>query len=185
MYSLFTPIAFAHFGSVEAGKVGISMTLATAMFAIANVWVYVSTPKFNMMASRKDWAGMDKLLKSSIFLSSITFFAGALLVLTVLYFFSGQIHFLQRFLGFKPMTILLASWLMQIIVNTIAVYLRAHKQEPMVWLSLTSAIFIATSTFILSRFFKPDYLFVGFLLSQLFVLPSTLYLLKNKRQKWH
>lgn len=185
IFQIYTPITFQFHGSIEAGKVGISMALATAMFTIANVWIYVSTPKLNMFASRREWKSMDKLLLKSTILSVFTFAAGILIVLVALNFHTGKLHFLKRFLGIIPMCILLCAWLIQLIINALAVYLRAHKQEPLVWLSVASAIFIAASTLIISKFLSSDYLFIGFLIAVMLGLPSTCFIFVRKRRDWH
>ena len=60
IFQIYTPLMFQFHGSVYAGKVGISMSLCSAVFTIANVWVYTSTPQLNINASQKNgliWTG--------------------------------------------------------------------------------------------------------------------------------
>lgn len=185
IFQIYVPLTFANHGSVDAGKVGISMTLATALFAIANVWVYVATPKFNMYASLKEWDHMGRLLRSTLFLTFSTFFLGASVILFTLWLFGDQYSIFKRFLGIIPMTILLASWLIQTIVNALAVYLRAHKQEPLVWISLASALIISVSTLIVSKVMEVEYLFLGFLITQIIMFPFIFNIFQIKRRIWH
>jgi len=182
---IYTPLTFMFHGSIEAGKVGISTALATAMYSIANVWIYVSTPKQNMYASRKEWKLMDKLLVKSILLSVCTFLIGMIFVIIILDFYSNTFNILKRFLGIISLTTLLSAWLIQLIISGLTIYLRAHKQEPLVWVVLMGGIFILVSTFILSKFYSIDNIFLGFLAESLLLLPATYFIFIRKRKKWH
>ncbi|MEG6612852.1 hypothetical protein V6C42_08350 [Pseudoclostridium thermosuccinogenes] len=185
IFQIYTPLSFQFHGSVFAGKVGLTMSLCNAMFTIANVWVYTATPKMNMRASKKDWAGMDRLAAKSIGMSCGTFAMGAGFVLIVLITLNDRLEILERFLGVIPITILLTSWLLQTVVSGLAVYLRAHKKEPLVLPSLVSAIYIAISTYFITRFLPSDFLFLGFLSSFLFNLPWCIKIFISKRKEWH
>jgi hypothetical protein len=185
IFQIYTPLMFQFHGAVEAGKVGISMALATAIFTISNVWIYVANPKLNMFASLRNWLAMDKLLVKSITLSVFTFAIGGMFVLSIMHFYSNSLAFLHRFLGITSISILFAAWIIQLIINGMAVYLRAHKKEPMVILSVISAIYIAVSTLLITKYFPPQYLFLGFLTSALWGLPATLWIFMRKRKEWH
>jgi len=185
IFQIYTPLMFQFHGSVEAGKVGISIALVTAAFSISNVWMYVANPQLNMLASLKDWANMDKLLLKSIILSVGTFALGGIFILLVMYFYSGSISALKRFLGIVPMSILLAAWIIQIVINGLAMYLRAHKKEPMVVISVLLAIYIAITTLFITKYMAPQYLFLGFLTAVLWGLPVTVWIFLKKRKEWH
>lgn len=185
IFQIYTPLSFQFHGSVFAGKVGLTMSLCNAIFSIANVWVYTATPKINMRASKKDWTVMDKLAAKSIGMSTGTFVIGAGFVLIVLITFNHRVEIIARFLDIIPLAILLTSWFFQTIVNGLAIYLRAHKKEPLVLPSLFSAIYIAVSTYFIARFLPPDLLFVGFLTNFIFVLPWCIRIFITKRREWH
>lgn len=185
IFQIYTPLMFQFHGPVEAGKVGISMTLATAAFAIANVWMYVANPKLNMFASKGDWVAMDKLIFKSIGLSFATFAAGSLFILGMMHFYADALPFLRRFVSVTSMGILLSAWIIQLVINGLAIYMRAHKQEPMVLLSIISAAYIALTTVLITRYLPPQYLFLGFLTAALWGLPCTVILFVKKRKEWH
>ncbi|WP_183579115.1 hypothetical protein HDF18_24005 [Mucilaginibacter sp. X5P1] len=185
IFQIYTPLMFQFHGPVEAGKVGISIALATAVFSISNVWIYVANPKLNMFVSLKNWAAMDRLLLKSMILAVGTFAVGAIIILSALYFYSDSLKFLHRFLGILPISILLAAWIIQLIINSLAVYLRAHKQEPMVLLSVFSAVYIGGTTLLITKYLPPQYLFLGFLTCVLWALPATIWVFIKKRKEWH
>lgn len=184
IFQIYTPLMFHFHGPVEAGKVGISVALVTAAFSIANVWMYVANPKLNMFASLKNWPAMDKLLLKSIVLSVVTFALGSIFVLGAMYFFPN-LMLLQRFLGVVPMATLFLAWILLIVIYGLASYMRAHKEEPMVMISILTAIYIVISTFLVIKYMPPQYLFLGFLTAQIWGLPATAILFMKKRKEWH
>ncbi|MDB5288277.1 MAG: hypothetical protein JWR05_3226 [Mucilaginibacter sp.] len=184
IFQIYTPLMFQFHGPVEAGKVGITIALVTAAYSIANVWIYVANPKLNMFASLRDWAAMDKLVLKSITLSVGTFIFGGIFVLSGMHFFSGY-PILHRFLGIVPMSFLFVAWTLLIIIYGLAVYLRAHKKEPLVVLSILSAVYIVITTFLVIKYMAPQYLFLGFLTAQIWGLPVTIFLFIKKRKEWH
>ena len=185
IFQLYVPLSFVFHDAVYAGKVGLTMSLCNAIFTIATVWVYTNTPRMNMCASKKDWNGMDKTAIISIGMSFLTFLFGAGFVLAILINFGGKLIILNRFLGITAMTILLAAWLLQIIITGLAIYLRAHKREPLVLLSSVSAIYIAISTCYIAKYLNSELLFLGFLTSFVFILPWCIWIFFAKRKEWH
>lgn len=185
IFQLYVPLSFMFYGSVYAGKVGITMSLCNAIFTIANVWMYTNTPRINMYASKKNWTGMDKLVIKSISMSFCTFLLGAGFILTILINFGGSLEIFNRFLGVTAMSILLVSWLFQIVISGLAIYLRAHKRDPLVLLSLVSGIYIAISTYFIAKYLSSDLLFLGFLTSFVFSLPWCIWIFIAKRRDWH
>ncbi|QKJ31487.1 hypothetical protein HQ865_17510 [Mucilaginibacter mali] len=185
IFQIYTPLMFQFHGAIEAGRVGISIALVTAVFSISNVWIYVANPKLNMQASLKNWSAMDRLIFKSISLAVLTFGLGGIFILGVMYFYSDRLSFLHRFLGILPMTILLVAWILQIVINGLAVYLRAHKKEPMVLLAIVSAVYIFVSTILITKYLPAQYLFLGFLTSVIWGLAYTVILFIKKRKEWH
>jgi O-antigen/teichoic acid export membrane protein len=185
IFLIYTPLAFHYYGSVYAGKVGITMSLFSAIFSIANVWITTSNPLMNIYASKKEWIKMDNLLKRILFLSSITFFLGTSLLIFIFGLFGNQFEFLDRFLGIKQITMLSITWFGQIFIVGISVYLRSHKKEPLVIPSLISGIYISLSTFLIVNFLPKEYIFLGFMTSLIFGLPWIIKIFILKRKEWH
>lgn len=66
-----------------------------------------------------------------------------------------------------------------------AVYLRAHKKEPFMVVSILSGIISMALTYILTRSDGVDYIFIGLFLSEIIVLPIGGYILMRFRKIWH
>ena len=74
---------------------------------------------------------------------------GALTVFVVISVFRGRLEILNRLADNTTLLFLGSAWFLQIIVNALAVYLRSHKQEPLVIPSFVSAIYIVIGTIVM------------------------------------
>lgn len=185
IFQIYTPLMFQFKGSIEAGKVGISMSLWTAIFNISYIWVTASNPKINILISRRKWEKADNMFKKRLILTIGTFILGFLTAFSILIVFKGKIKLLDRFLSLVPMLCLAISWFLQTIIDGIATYLRAHKKEPFVMLSLVSAVYILVSTYLCAKYLPLNCFFLGFLSSYIFSLPWAIKIYKNKIKEWH
>lgn len=186
IFQLYTPLMFYYHGPIEAGKIGITVALWMAVYNISSVWIYSITPKINMHVSRKEWEFLDKLFFKRLFLTLGTFMLGFFVLFLSYFYFKGHFVFfdniLNRFADNMSMLFLAASWFLQTIINSLAVYLRAHKQEPLALPSFVSAVYITLTTFLCAKYFPPNLFFLGFFSSYLWGLPWILFIFSRKRK---
>ena len=178
VFQLFTPLTFYFYGPVSAGKIGISIAMWTAGFNVAISWITAVTPKLNMLISEKKWDQLDKLFKNSFVKSVGTMLLGGLCFFIV-YFVGSKFHFFARILVPKGMMILFLAWLVQVAVNTMAIYLRAHKREPLVITSCVNAVIVLVGTALCGIFLESEYMFIGFLVGTFFQCIATFRIFKN------
>ena len=171
IFQLFTPLAF-HFHGVEfSGKIGISIAMWTAGFSIANTWITAITPRLNMLVSERNWSELDALFQKSLTRAMLTFFLGGTTYFVLYYLLEDRISFFHRVLDPFNMMILFVSWLFQMWANSIAVYLRAHKKEPLMQISFLGGIWVAVTTLFCAKFLAPEYMFLGFLSQYIYGIP--------------
>ncbi|MDA8388208.1 MAG: hypothetical protein M0Z58_06075 [Nitrospiraceae bacterium] len=182
IFQMYTPVMFRFYGPVEAGRIGISITLWMGIFSFAKIWVYVVTPKLNMFASMRQWRSFDRLFMKSLSRSCLTFLAGAGAVAIFFALAGGRFAFTKRFVGATSMTLLGAGWFLQNIIHSLAVYLRAHKEEPLAVPSFVSAVYVFPATLLCARFLPLRYFFLGFLSSYLWGLPWIANIFRGKRR---
>lgn len=183
IFQIYTPLVFHFYDAAEAGKVGISIALWMAVFGISNIWMSAITPKLNMYVSKKEWKLLDSLFNKNLLLSGITFLVGLSIIFLIIYLFKGKLSIIERFVDVTSMFILGMSWFMQNIINSLAVYLRAHKEEPFVLSSLFLAIYISITTLLCVKYLSLGFLFLGYLTSNILILPWVVNLLRNRRKK--
>ena len=184
IFQVYTPLAFQFHGPVEAGRVGLSVTLWMGVFAVSNSWLYAVTPRLNMFVSKRDWAGLDALFWRNLILSGATFLAGAIAVLALMHLLKGRYALIDRFSDPLSMLFLAIIWFLQVIVNGLATYLRAHKREPLVLPSVLSAVYITAATIVCAGYLQPRYFFLGWLSSCIWGVPWILCIFKTKKRAW-
>lgn len=183
IFQAYTPLMFYFNGAVEAGKVGISLAMWAAIYNIASSWIISVTPRISIHVSRKEWKHVDLLLKRRLIFSLFTFLIGAAAFFLLFLLLNGRLPIFGRFVSLVSLLILGAAWFLQIIVNSIAVYLRAHKQEPLALPSFITALYITVLTYICVKYFNVDYFFMGFLSSYLWGLPWVISIYNRKKRE--
>ena len=70
-------------------------------------------------------------------------------------------------------------WLLQIVVQGLAYYMRAHKEEPLVIPSFVSGIYVSLTTLFVATYLPFEYFFIGFLSSYIWGIPWVLIIFKK------
>ncbi len=179
IFSIFTPIAFHYYGVVEAGKVGLSIAVCTAIFGIANIWMTIIIPKMNMLVSQKNYETLDPIFNKHLILSIITYILGIITLLIIITFFKDYVPFDERLVSPFSLMIISTGWLLQIVINSLAVYMRAHKEEPLVVPSFLSGIYISLVTLLIAIYLPFEYFFLGFLSSFVWGMPWVIVIFKR------
>jgi O-antigen/teichoic acid export membrane protein len=188
IFQIYTPLMHYFHGPVHSGKVGITLSLVTALFNLSNVWMYTITPKMNMLISQKSWNNLDSLFKKRLLFSLGTYLLiiiglTAFLVLFREFWIIPKI--IVRFLPIVPVVILLICYFMQVFINAWALYLRGHKQEPYFIPSFISAVWIAITTYLAGKFMSPAWFFLGFLTGYFWGMPVDYMIYRICKRKWH
>jgi len=181
IYSIFTPIAFIYFSSTEAGKIGLSIMISTAIFGVSNIWITSITPKLNMLVAKRNYQELNKIFHRSLILAVITYACGVTLVVLTLALFEDLIPFRNRIISLTSFILLSFCWLLQIFVNAWALYVRAHKKEPLMYFSIFIAIYTGLATLICAKYLPENYYFSGFLSGYILGLPWVFFIFKNFR----
>ncbi len=176
LFQAFVPLAFKYYGEAVAGRVGLSLAVANVILSIANIWMVSKITLLNILISQKDWIKIKFLLKTVLKKSILTFCILGITFLCLDVVFYYEFWLFQRLLMPYDMCILLIAWLLQLIVGILATYLRAHKKEPMVWISIIDAVYVFFITLYIVKHQTITWLFIGFLSSFIFVIPYTLYI---------
>jgi hypothetical protein len=143
IFQLFTPVIFAFRGPAEAGRMGLSMNIVMQMSAMMLVWMTTKAAPFGSLIARGDNAALDALffraLRQSLFLLSAASAVVMLGVLAIPHIVPGLGH---RIVSWPVFLLLILTTIGGHIVQSEAIYLRAHKREPF----LMQSILIAAAT---------------------------------------
>lgn len=185
IFQIYTPLAFMVYDPVMAGKVGITMTLIQACFTIANTFNAMFVPKINIFVANREWGKAEGLCKKGLLLSMPLYVLGATIIMLGLGLGQGRIALFDRFLPVTIVAVLIIAWFLQIPINTIATYGRAHKQEPFLVMSVVGSLFIFGSTVLIVFFLPINYIFAGFALSNVVSAVIFVMMYLKLKDKWH
>jgi hypothetical protein len=186
VFQLFVPVLFKFHGPVVAGQMGMTLSVINALQVICLIWPTSKMPEFGKFIAQKKWLELDLLFEKTLRHS----LEACLALLTVFLIFLGILknytNLGDRFLPSWQVIILSVSIVGQLFVNNWAIYMRAHKQEPMIFLSVIGALLTGLSTIVAGYYFSSLGMILGYvLLTFLFGVPATYSLFYNFKQINH
>jgi hypothetical protein len=187
VFQLFNPVLFAYRGPAEAGKMGMSLNIASGLSAVALAWMNTKASPFGRMIAHAEYDLLDQLFFRTLWQSALLLTAGGMTLLLCLVEVSRRFpNLAERVLSPPTFGILLATVLCNYIVVSEAIYLRAHKREPFMALSVAVGVLTALSTLLLSKPWGAPGVTVGyFCTSGLFGLAWGTFIFITKRRQWH
>lgn len=188
IFNIYTPLMQYFYGPIESGKVGITLALVTSIFSMSNIWMYTITPKMNMLVSQNNKEALDILFNKRLVYSLITYIAISFFLFFFFIIFKDFWIFpriISRFLSVKTILMVLTCYFFQLMINSWATYLRAHKKEPYMTPSIISAVWITLATILVGTFLSPEFFFLGFLSSYIWWLPLAYIIYIRCQNKWY
>ncbi len=187
IFQLYNPVLFAFRGAVVAGQMGMSLSLANALQAVAVSWINTKAAPFGALIARREFTRLDAVFFQSLRQATLVCTAGAVVLWCgVLCLNWAHIRFAYRLLDPVSIALLLLTVLVNVVVFGEATYLRAHKQEKLLLNSVLGAVLIALSTWFLGMHFGARGVVAGSLLVGLLVgLPLATYVFVKYRRLWH
>jgi hypothetical protein len=187
IFQLFNPVLFAYQGPIAAGRMGMSLSIAGSIGAIATAWMNTKASPFGSLVARGEIRALDTLFFRTLWQSTALLATGSAAFFLVLVFVDHRFpQFSMRVLPPWAFALLLLTTIMNHVVFSEALYLRAHKREPFLVLTVVVSIVLGCSTFLLGKFWGANSVTVGyFTIGALIGLPSATYTFIRKRREWH
>lgn len=141
IFYAFTPLIFAHQGAAEAGRFGMAMTIFNSVSAVGMSWINAKAPQFGMHISRGERTALNALFLA-VLKRSLAFTASASIavVATALVLDHADLRFMDRISDPAVIASLGIVCLLNCIIFSVATYMRAHREEPMLAVSVTTGI---------------------------------------------
>lgn len=136
-----TPLIFRILSPEVAGRYGMTTNLLLSVSNIAQIWVATRGPVLAHKAALGDRDGMAKIFLSAAAKSCLIAISGyfSILVCSQIATLKSILPFLGRLLPMSVMLVLVAAFLFQHGYSILNSYIRAFKQDPLFWLSISSA----------------------------------------------
>jgi O-antigen/teichoic acid export membrane protein len=187
IFYFFTPILFAFRGPVEAGRMGVSMSAVLQLSALVLAWMSTKATPFGTLAAQKDTPGLDRLFFKTLRQSLALLACGSAALLGIVLFLPHVFPKIsQRIVSWPVFAVLLLTAMSTHIVQSEALYLRAHKIEPF----LVQSIAIASATLGLMFLVVKPWGTLGVSLVYFFVLGicgliSATLIFRSYRRRWN
>jgi len=153
IFQFSTPVVFKLLGSVEAGKYGITQQVCNGISALSMAWATTRQAQWGRWIATGDRTSLDRDFKITI---KRTVGINGLLACMFLIFMLVGMHwvpqYVRRFAPFDVALILMIWGVLNQIVFTEALYLRAHKTEPFLVTSIVGGVIMGLGSPIVARF---------------------------------
>jgi hypothetical protein len=187
IFQLFNPVLFAYRGATEAGRMGMSLTIASAVSTVAIAWMSTKASPFGTLVARGEYKTLDHLFFRTLWQSAFLLAVGIVTLLLCLGFVTQHFpHLAARVLPLPVFGVLLVTIFCNHFVFSEALYLRAHEREPFLPLSIAVGALTACSTILLGKLWGAQGVTLGyFCTSGIFGLTFGTYIFITKRRQWH
>lgn len=186
-FYLFSPVMFHYHGVVVAGQMGMTWQVVSGLQMASMAWIQPNVPRFGILVARRDYAELDRVwlrttLVSLIFLGCLAVVAWGL-VYTLNVF---HLPLAQRLLAPLPTGLLLLGGILFHVSQCESIYLRAHKREVLMLLSVTSSLLIGALVWWLGSQLGPTAAASAYFgVATCYVIPLQTLIWFRCRTKWH
>ena len=173
-FFLFTPVMISYHGAVVAGQMGMTWTVVTAIQAAATSWIQTRVPRFGMLIKERDFPELDRVFRRVTLVGAAAMILASGTFWLVLYGLNSlEYRVADRLLDPLPTGLLLVAALVQMLANSLVYYVRAHKQEPFLVISVISNCLVGLMIWRLGSWYGPTGAAIGLLVENaLFTLPA-------------
>lgn len=141
IFQLFTPMIFQNQGATQAGKFGMVLAIFNAIQSVGMSWVYSRGPLLAQCISRSNGIELRRsfiqAVKASI---GFTTLASVTMVLIIWIMQMVKIPLVERLSTLSVIVFIAATTVINSIIFAFAVFMRAHKEEPLMLASVVLAL---------------------------------------------
>jgi len=186
MTTVLVPLVFARLGAAQAGKVGMSLAFLGAITMLCFTWINTKAPRFGTLISQREFAVLDGVFRRSLIQALALMSLGVIgLTIGVAAIYSRGSSLAGRIVD--PVSFaLLGGWaIMNLLIACQAIYLRAHKKEPFLILSLLSGITLSGASIAVVGHFGIRGVALAYFIVQVgLTIYATVEFLRRRRE-WH
>lgn len=184
---LMTPALFVYQGAVIAGRMGMSLSISTSIGTIGLAWMSTKSAPFGSMVARGDIKTLNKLFFRTFLQSTVLVCTGAVACFACLLVVNEHLPKLAaRVLPPWVFGLLLLTMIMSHVRFSEALYMRAHKREPLLVQSTVVAACLGISTIAFAHYYNASAVVVGyFILAGVVSIIWGTSIFVAKRREWY
>lgn len=184
--SIYTPVIFHFHGAVLAGQTGMTLLLFEAVSSISTIWLTPKMPRFGTLIANRQYQDLDRLFWRTTKIIAIVSVLSASTIWLVFYPLQQINKPLSiRFLPPLPTGLFLMAQVLNMVTAPMSAYLRAHKREPLVVLSIIQGLLSISLVLLLGKYFAAIGVAMSCLLVNIVGTPSIAVIWHRCRTKWH
>jgi hypothetical protein len=177
IFNLFTPVVFSSQGAVEAGRLGMALTVFSAISTIGMSWVNAKAPNFTMHIARGERRELNILFKALFLRSTIVIaLISACVVFMVWYLNNLGLQQIRRISSPSVLAVLAVVTTANSMVFAMAIYMRAHREEPMLFQSIVGGILVGCAVYLGSMYSVLTMMFFYMIICVFVSLPWAIWL---------
>lgn len=147
-----TPIIFASQGPIAAGKIGMAITIFSTLITVSLSWVSAKLPIFAKHIALKERKRLNELFFFSYVRTFIFMILSTSFLLLIIYLIQDYDFFINDRIASLSIFIYLAiGAIANTFVFSAAIYMRAHKEEPMMYLSIVCGLLTVVSIYFAAK----------------------------------
>ena len=191
IFQLFNPVLFATEGATVAGQMGMTISVLNGIQALALSWQNTKIPLYSGLIELKKYEELDsifnKTTKQMIGISFVMNFLAIIFVVLLKFFnirISGILLY-DRFIEIPAFMLMSIAICMNQLIYSWATYLRCHKKEPFLALSVVEGLLCMVSTLVLGRYYGLYGIVVGYCFIIVFQVIWAKLIFNRKKNVWH
>ena len=191
IFQLFNPVLFATEGAIVAGQMGMTITVLNSIMALTFSWMTTKVPTFSVLIAQKKYLQLDNLFNKTLIQSSVLnvigllSFLGLIFVLRYFDIKVGGKNIGNRFLPLLPMLFMMIPIFFNNIIGSWAIYMRCHKEEPMLLQSVVIGALCTMSTIIFGNYYGVQGISTGYMILTIVSFVWTYIIFVSKKNEWH
>ena len=191
VFNFMNPIIFATVGSVAAGQFGMSINILSNIRNFSMSWITTKVPLMSRLIELKEYFELDKLFRRTVIqeifvcLALLCVFWVVIVILRESQFAFRSSVLSERFLDYIPLLLISIPILFQAVTDNLATYLRCHKKEPFLVISVVNGIANALSVLLMSKLCGLYGITAGYCLLTIIFFPWGYRIFKTKKAEWH
>lgn len=180
VFNLFTPLVFSRFGAVEAGRLGLSLTVFNAIPTIGMSWLSAKNPMLVRLIAKNARTELNNVFRG-VLLRSCAVTTGMSLAAIGVIVLVGKFdaHAMTRISTLPVLCCLAWNTIMNSGIFGMAVYMRAHREEPMLPVSVVAGILTVVTALLGVRYGAFRMLLLNAGVTTLIALPWTIVLFRR------
>jgi O-antigen/teichoic acid export membrane protein len=186
IFSLFTPVLFHYQGPIVAGQMGMTWVLVGALMPVASSWTAPKAPRLGILIAQQKYVELDRMfwrITANVLAVTATGAVGIWIVVLVLNWLNHP--FALRLLPPAPTAYMLLATTIVCATSPMSIYLRAHKREPLMVVSVVGGLLTGVAVVILGKYYSAVGVAVGYLSVMATMTPFVALIWYRRRAEWH